>query len=92
VISQKQIRFEQRGAELLAVEIGQTAGAPLVGSLHRALFALGVNICSYRARLGNEGLVEHIVLEHQDGQRIEGALSALTKAAILPIALGAHAL
>ena len=63
----------------------------MVGSLHRALFALGVNICSYRARRGIEGLVEHIVLESQDGQRIEGALSARTKAAILPIALESQA-
>lgn len=91
MITETQVHFEQCGAELVAVEIGRSACLPVVGSLHRVLFALGVNICSYRARRGASGLVERIVLERHDGKRIVGALSAQTKAAILPIALEPHA-
>jgi len=87
VITQPQVRFEQRGSELLAVEIGQRSCSPLIGSVHRALFALGLDISSYRARPEDGGLVEHLVLERSGGGRIEGALSAEAKAAILPIAL-----
>jgi len=36
-------------------------------------------------------LVEHLVLERSGGGRIEGALSAEAKAAILPIALKVYA-
>lgn len=88
--SQTQIHFEQQGSELLAVEIGHSSLSPVIGSLHRALFALGVNVCSYRALAGGTGLVERIVLERHDGARIDGALSARAKAAILPIALQPH--
>jgi len=91
VITQPQVRFEQRGAELLAVEIGQRSCSPLIGSVHRALFALGLDISSYRARPEGGGLVEHLVLERSGGGRIEGALSAEAKAAILPIALSVYA-
>jgi hypothetical protein len=87
VITQPEVRFEQRGPELVAVEIGQRSCSPLIGSVHRALFALGLDISSYRARANDGGLVEHLVLERHDGGRIEGALSAKAKAAILPIAL-----
>jgi hypothetical protein len=91
VITQPQVRFEQRGSELVAVEIGQRSCSPLVGSVHRALFALGLDISSYRARPEGGGLVEHLVLERYGGGRIDGALSADAKAAILPIALRVHA-
>jgi hypothetical protein len=91
VITRPQVRFEQRGPELLAVEIGQRSCSPLIGSVHRALFALGLDISSYRARPDGDGLVEHLVLERPGGGRIEGALSAEAKAAILPIALSAYA-
>jgi hypothetical protein len=87
VITQPEVRFEQRGPELVAVEIGQGSCSPLIGSVHRALFALGLDISSYRARPNGGGLVEHLVLERHGGGRIEGALSAEAKAAILPIAL-----
>ena len=87
VITQPQVRFEQRGPELVAVEIGQRSCSPLIGSVHRALFALGLDISSYRARPDGGGLIEHLVLERHGGGRIEGALSAEAKAAILPIAL-----
>lgn len=87
MITEPQVRFEQRGPELVAVEIGQRSCSPLIGSVHRALFALGLDISSYRARPEGGGLVEHLVLERSGGGRIEGALSAEAKAAILPLAL-----
>lgn len=87
MITQPQVRFEQRGPELVAVEIGQRSCSPLIGSVHRALFALGLDIASYRARPEGGGLVERLVLERSGGGRIEGALSAEAKAAILPLAL-----
>ena len=89
MISEAKVVFEQRGPELVAVEIGQRSCSPLVGSVHRALFALGLDISSYRARPNGEGLVEHLVLERPGGGRIDAALSAEAKAAILPLALGA---
>ena len=87
VITQSQVRFEQRGAELVAVEIGQRSCSPLIGPVHRALFAIGLDISSYRARPDDGGLVEHLVLERHGGGSIDGALSAAAMAAILPIAL-----
>jgi hypothetical protein len=92
VITQPQVRFEQCGPELVAVEIGQPSRFPLIGAMHRALFALGLDISSYRARPDGEGLVEHLVLERPGGGRIDGALSAEAKAAILPIALRVYAI
>jgi len=91
VITQLQVRFEQLGPELVAVEIGQRSCSPLIGSVHRALFALGLDISSYRARPEGGGLVEHLVLERSGGGRIEAALSAEAKAAILPIAFNVYA-
>ena len=87
VTSHSQVHFEQRGSELVAIEIGHVAYLPVIGSIHRALFALGLDISSYRARPGVGGVVERIVLERHDGGRIDGALSEEAKAAILPIAL-----
>jgi len=83
VITQPEVRFEQRGPELVAVEIGQRSCLPLISFVHRALFPLGLDICSYRARPNEGGLVEHLVLERHGGGRIEGSLSADAKAAIL---------
>jgi len=83
VINQPDIRFEQRGLELVAVEIGQRSCSPLISSVHRALFPLGLDISSYRVRPNDGGLVEHLVLERHGGGRIEGSLSADAKAAIL---------
>jgi hypothetical protein len=83
VINQPEVRFEQRGLELVAVEIGQRSCSPLISSVHRALFPLGLDISSYRVRPNDGGLVEHLVLERHGGGRIEGSLSADAKAAIL---------
>ena len=91
MITDPQVRFEQQGPDLVAVEIGQRSCSPLVGSVHRALFALGLDISSYRARPEGGGLVEHLVFERFGGGRIDAALSAEAKAAILPIALRVYA-
>jgi hypothetical protein len=82
------VHFEQEGSELTAVEIGRNNRSPVIVSLHRALFALGIVVSSYQARLGTHGgLVERITLTRRDGGAIQGPLSAATRAAILPIAL-----
>lgn len=81
------VHFEEQGSELTAVEIGRNNRSPVIVSLHRALFALGVVVSSYQARLGSNGLVERVVLARRDGGAIQGQLSAATRAAILPIAL-----
>jgi hypothetical protein len=83
VISQPEVRFEQRGPELVAVEIGQRSCTPLISTVHRALFSLGLDISSYHVRPNEGGLVEHLVLERHGGGRIEGSLSADAKAVIL---------
>ncbi len=75
----------------MSVEIGQRSCSPLIGSVHRALFALGLDISSYRARPDAGGLIEHLVLERYGGGCIDGALSAEAKAAILPIAMRSYA-
>ena len=81
------VHFEQQGSELTAVEIGRNSRSPVIVSLHRALFALGIVVSSYQARLVNHGLVERVVLSRRDGGSIQGPLNAATRAAILPIAL-----
>ncbi|HEY4156775.1 MAG TPA: hypothetical protein VGM29_01715 [Polyangiaceae bacterium] len=83
------VHFEQVGSQLTAVEITRDRRSPVIGALHRALFALGLVVSSYQARPSAERLVERIVIERLDGGSIDGKLSAATKAAILPIALGA---
>ena len=86
--SEVKVHFEQRGSELTAVEIGRNTRSPVIVNLHRALFALGIVVSSYQARLGTHGgLVERLVMTRRDGGAIQGQLSAATRAAILPIAL-----
>lgn len=81
-----QVHFTQDGSRL-KVEIVRDRRSPVIASLHRALFALGVIVASYQVVSGTMGLVERIVLEKNDGGVIDAALSAATQAAILPIAL-----
>jgi hypothetical protein len=82
------VHFEQQGSELTAVEIGRNNRSPVIVNLHRTLFALGIVVSSYQARLGTQGgLVERLVMTRRDGGAIQGQLSAATRAAILPIAL-----
>jgi hypothetical protein len=85
--SDVKVHFEQQGSELTAVEIGRNSRRPVIVRLHRALFALGIVVSSYQARLGSQGLVERVVLARRDGGSIQGQLNAATRAAILPIAL-----
>lgn len=80
------VHFEQEGSDL-TVEIGRNSRSPVIGALHRALFALGVVVSSYQVRLGTQGLVERVVLTRRDGGAIQGSLGVATRAAILPIAL-----
>jgi len=89
VVSQEnpQVRFEQEGSRLTAIEITREQRSPVIAVLQRTLFALGIVVSSYQARARATRLVERIVIERSDGGSIDGTLSAATKAAILPIAL-----
>src|SRR3954468_7545453 len=82
-----QVRFEQDGTRLMAIEITREQRSPVIAVLQRTLFALGIVVSSYQARARATRLVERIVIERSDGGSIDGTLSAATKAAILPIAL-----
>ena len=83
-----QVHFEQEGSRLTAVEIVRGRRSPVISSLHRALFALGIVVSSYQVQVRGRTLqlVERIVIERQDGGSIDGQLTEATKAAILPIA------
>ncbi len=85
------VHFEQAGSRLTAVEIVRGTRSPLIGSLHRALVALGIVISSYQARAGASEIMERIVMERRDGGCIEAQLSDATKAAILRIAVDEEA-
>jgi len=82
-----QVRFEQEGTRLTAIEITRGQRSPVIAVLQRALFALGIVVSSYQARARATRLVERMVIERTDGGSIDGTLSVATKAAILPIAL-----
>jgi len=82
-----QVRFEQDGTRLTAIEITRAQRSPVIAVLQRTLFALGIVVSSYQARARTTRLVERIVIERSDGGSIDGTLSVATKAAILPIAL-----
>jgi len=82
-----QVRFEQEGTRLTAIEIIRGQRSPVIAVLQRTLFALGIVVSSYQARARATRLVERVVIERSDGGSIDGTLSVATKAAILPIAL-----
>lgn len=84
------VHFEQQGSELTAVEIGRNSRSPVIVSLHRALFALGIVVSSYQVRPVSSGLFERVVLARRDGGAIQGQLNEAARAAILPIALAAE--
>jgi hypothetical protein len=86
------VSFEQDGSQLTAVEINRNSRSPVIVSMHRALFALGIVVSSYQVRPGPHGLVERMVLSRRDGGAIQGTLSDATRAAILPIAVRGEAL
>jgi hypothetical protein len=78
------VSFEQDGSQLTAVQINRNSRRPVIVSLHRALFALGIVVSSYQVRPGPHGLMERVVLARRDGGAIQGTLSDATRAAILP--------
>jgi hypothetical protein len=80
-----QVRFEQEGSRLTAVEIVRDRRSPVIASLYGALLALGIVVSSYQARARAAQLAERIVMERRDGGSIDGPLTDATKAAILPI-------
>ncbi|HVJ16186.1 MAG TPA: hypothetical protein VM686_12175 [Polyangiaceae bacterium] len=84
------MRFEEDEAELTAVEIVHPGRRPIISSLHRALFAIGVVVSSYQVVARGPRLVERIVFERQQGGSVRGPLRAATREAILPIALAAN--
>ena len=86
--SNAQIQFEQSGTELTAVCITREQRSPVIASLQRALFALGIVVSTYQARPLAGRLMERVVLSRSDGSAIDGSLIDATKAVILPIALG----
>jgi hypothetical protein len=84
------VSFEQDGSQLTAVEINRNTRFPVIGALHRALFALGIVVSSYQVRPTGHGLIERVVLSRRDGGAVQGSLSDATRAAILPIVAAAR--
>lgn len=82
------VHFEQEGSRLKAVEIVRKRRSPVIASLHRALFGLGIVVSSYSVRAESAEIIERVVLERMDGGSVDGDLTDATKAALLPIALG----
>lgn len=81
------VHFVENGAELTALEVRRSGRSPVIARLHRTLFALGVVVASYQVRALQTGTMERIVIQRRDGGSVRGELSALTRAAVLPIAL-----
>ena len=73
VVSQEnpQVRFEQEGSRLTAIEITREQRSPVIAVLQRTLFALGIVVSSYQARARATRLVERIVIERSDGGSID---------------------
>ncbi len=84
VKSPVRVEFEPSGdRQRLAVRIVRAGRSPLIASLHRALIAVGIVVASYQVRPGEEELLERIVLERQDGEKVEGPLERETEAIVL---------
>lgn len=77
------VRFLQAGSRLTGVEIVRGSRAPVIGSLHSALVALGIVVSSYQVRTSGSALTERIAFERRDGGSIEATLSDAAKAAVL---------
>ena len=86
-LAEANVRFEQQGSELTAVEIVRSSRSPAVVPLYRVLLGLGIVIASYQARPSGSSLAERMVLQRRDGGAINALLTAQTKAAILPVLL-----
>jgi hypothetical protein len=85
--SKANVRFEEEGATLTAVEIVSSIRRPVIVPLLRALLGLGIVVASYQARPNGGALAERLVLQRRDGGAIDARLSEETKAAILPVVL-----
>lgn len=83
-----EIHFEHSETALTAVRVTRAARSPVVVSLQRALFALGIVVSAYQVRPVDGKLVERLEFSRSDGGEVDGKLMEATKAAILPIALG----
>jgi hypothetical protein len=81
------VRFEEEGAALTAIEIVGSVRRPVIVPLLRVLFGLGIVVASYQARPSGAALAERLVLQRRDGGAIDARLSEATKAAILPVVL-----
>ena len=82
-----EVRFEEQGAELTAVEIVRSGRRPSIVSLYPVLLGLGIVVSTYQARPNATSLAERLVLQRRDGGALGARLSAQTKAAILPVVL-----
>lgn len=71
----------------IVVEVGRGGRSPVVGRLHKALLTLGVVISAYQVRALPSRTIERLVLARRDGGELSGEIAALTRAAVLPIAL-----
>lgn len=87
VDNETRVHFVENGTELTAVEIGQRGRSPLVGKLHRALFALGIVVSTYQVRALRTGIVERFVIHRRDGTAVTGELGVRARAAVIPLAL-----
>jgi hypothetical protein len=82
-----EIRFEERGSELTAVEVVRSARRPVIVPVYRVLLGLGIVVSSYQARPNGASLTERMVLQRRDGSALGAELSEETKAALLPVVL-----
>ena len=85
--SDTEVRFVESGSELTAVEIGHRGRSPVIGKLHRVLFALGIVVSTYQVRTLGHKIFERLIIQRRDGSAVSGELVAQTRAAVLPIAL-----
>ncbi len=88
--SDTEVHFVENGSELTAVEIGQRGHSPVIGKLHRVLFALGIVVSTYQVRTLGRGIFERLIIQRRDGSAVSGELVAQARAAVLPIALESH--
>jgi hypothetical protein len=86
VEQETRVHFEEDGPALTAVEIGHRGRSPVIGKLHRALFALGIVVSTYQVRAVGGGIVERLVLQRRDGASVSGDLGTQARAAVLPVA------
>ena len=86
-VPQTRIRFRELRGQLHAVEVVRSSSRPIISALHRALFAAGVVITSYRVQATSGGLRERMELSSSDGQALSDQQSELVRTATLPLAL-----